>query len=160
MRGRWPGAGGVFAITALFGYATACAVDGGLRLPYHARPAGLKCVDDPARPITTASSTKRSGERLGILRGHAAPGPALRIGAVVAHNTRRRPGAGSCIFLHVGNAGHADRRLHRDGLADMQTEACWLDGARRRCWCSCPQPSSPAARPGACPGGDTRRPRR
>lgn len=129
--GRAPA--GVFAITALFGYADAGALPAVLRLPYHRALPGLKCVDDPA-----------SAHYNCIVDQSALPGDwtscedMLRqdgryaLGAVVAHNsTPPEPGAGSCIFLHVWESpGTPTAGCTAMALAHMRDIALWLDGAR------------------------------
>lgn len=101
--GRSPA--GVFAITALFGTeATRAALPSPCGLPFLTTHAQLKCVDDPQSPHynclvdqrdftkddwQSAEDMERSDHR-------------YLAGAVVAHNQPQpRPGAGSCIFLHV-----------------------------------------------------------
>lgn len=104
--GRSPA--GIFAIPALFGDP---ARDAGLAaaagLPYLSAGRDLICVDDPA---------SRHYNRVLDRRGAAAADwqsheDMLRaderytVGAVIAHNADPpRPGAGSCIFLHVWQA--------------------------------------------------------
>lgn len=124
---------GVFAITALFGYAPADApLPRAARLPYHPARPGLKCVDDPASahyncivdvagvPCDWASSEDMLRDDL-----------RYELGAVVAHNARRLPGAGSCIFLHVWEApGTPTAGCTAMALPHMQEIARWLDGAR------------------------------
>ena len=123
---------GIFALTSLFGY------DGvgsprarNARLPYLAAHADLKAIDDPAsrfynrivdqRCIATpdwqsAEDMQRDDERYAL-------------GAVVAHNVApTRPGAGSCIFLHVwAGPGQASAGCTTMSLADMSRLADWLD---------------------------------
>lgn len=131
--GRAPA--GVFAITGLFGYAAAG--DGwtaGLRLPYFAARPGLKCVDDPASAhynclvdqSTVAVDWASCEDMLRQDRRYEA-------GAVVAHNSAPpQPGAGSCIFLHVWETPDTPTAgCTAMNLADMQTLAGWLDGARQ-----------------------------
>ena len=130
--GRAPA--GVFTITGLFGYAAAG--DGwtvGLRLPYFAARPGLKCVDDPASTHynclvdqTAVANDWTSCEDM--LRQDRR----YEVGAVVAHNTTPPlPGAGSCIFLHVWETPDTPTAgCTAMSLADMQTVANWLDGAR------------------------------
>ena len=130
--GRAPA--GVFAITALFGYAPADApLPRAARLPYHPARPGLKCVDDPA-----------SGHYNCIVDAAGVPGDwascedmlrddrRYELGAVVAHNMDPPlPGAGSCIFLHVWETPETPTSgCTAMALADMQEIARWLDAAR------------------------------
>jgi L,D-peptidoglycan transpeptidase YkuD (ErfK/YbiS/YcfS/YnhG family) len=130
--GRAPA--GVFAITALFGYAPADApLPRAARLPYHPARPGLKCVDDPA-----------SGHYNCIVDAAGVPGDwascedmlrddrRYELGAVVAHNMNPPvPGAGSCIFLHVWETPETPTSgCTAMALAPMQEIARWLDAAR------------------------------
>ncbi len=130
--GRAPA--GVFAITALFGYAPADApLPRAARLPYHPARPGLKCVDDPA-----------SGHYNCIVDAAGVPGDwascedmlrddrRYELGAVVAHNMDPPlPGAGSCIFLHVWETPETPTSgCTAMALAPMQEIARWLDAAR------------------------------
>ncbi len=130
--GRAPA--GVFAITALFGYAPADApLPRAARLPYHPARPGLKCVDDPA-----------SGHYNCIVDAAGVPGDwascedmlrddrRYELGAVVAHNMNPPvPGAGSCIFLHVWETPETPTSgCTAMALDPMQEIARWLDAAR------------------------------
>lgn len=140
--GRAPA--GVFAITALFGYAAAdSALARTAKLPYLCATPDLKAIDDPAsayynrivdqavvaqRDWASCEDMRRSDQRYAV-------------GAVVAHNAESpMPGAGSCIFLHVW----ADEATPTAGctamaLADMMELAGWLDGAARPLLVQLPQ---------------------
>jgi len=99
---------GVFAITALFGVV---ADDSPLlagKMPFLRATPGLLAIDDPAsihynRIVDTeqiAAPDWRSAETM--LR----PDDRYLLGAVVAHNGPPAvPGGGSCIFIHVAEAG-------------------------------------------------------
>lgn len=129
--GRAPA--GVFAITALFGYADASALPAAPRLPYHRARPDLKCVDDPAsahyncivdgaalpRDWATCEDMLRQDRR-------------YELGAVVADNsTPPVPGAGSCIFLHVWESPVTPTAgCTAMALAHMRDIALWLDGTR------------------------------
>lgn len=124
---------GVFAITALFGYAAPDSPFArAARLPYLAATPDLKAIDDPASVYynrivdqsavtpdwTTCEDMLRSDERYAV-------------GAVVAHNAEPPvPGAGSCIFLHVW-AGESvpTAGCTAMALADMSEIAGWLDAS-------------------------------
>ena len=120
---------GVFRLTAAFGAREKIV---GLKLPAVEVGPALEAVDDPAsrhynRIVDRAAITRpdwHSSERM-----HAVPDYAL--GLVVAHNPRRVPGAGSCIFLHLWSGkrrGTAGCTVLRE--RDLTALARWLDPAR------------------------------
>jgi hypothetical protein len=131
--GRGPA--GAFRIRAAFGtWPPARAAF--IRLPYHWRGGGLECVDDPAskrynRLVTSVSSGPRdwnSSEKMDR------PGydRVYRWGAVIGHNRRKtRPGAGSCIFLHIAD-GEGDGTAGCTALpaAAMVELLAWLEAGR------------------------------
>lgn len=124
---------GIFAITALFGYAAPdTPFAHAAKLPYLCATRDLKCIDDPASAHynrivdqssgvqidwTSCEDMRRSDERYAV-------------GAVVAHNSEPPlPGAGSCIFLHVwADEGVPTAGCTAMSLADMSDIAGWLDG--------------------------------
>lgn len=125
---------GIFAITALFGYA---APDSPLaraaKLPYQAATPDLKAIDDPA-----SAHYNRIVDQSAVARADwASCEDMLRsderyaIGAVVAHNAEPSvPGAGSCIFLHVwAGEGVPTAGCTAMALADMREIAGWLDAS-------------------------------
>lgn len=125
---------GIFALSALFGYAApdstfACAT----KLPYLCATADLKAIDDPASlhynrivdqsrvaqpDWASCEDMRRSDQRYAV-------------GAVLAHNSAPTvPGAGSCIFLHVWEReGVPTAGCTAMSLAAMSEIASWLDGA-------------------------------
>lgn len=125
---------GIFALTALFGYAAPDSPFAGrAKLPYRHATADLKAIDDPAskhyNQIVDQSAVaqpdwvsceemRRSDQRYAV-------------GAVVAHNSEPPvPGAGSCIFLHVwASEGAPTAGCTAMSLADMTELAGWLDAA-------------------------------
>lgn len=91
---------GVFAIDAAYGYAAQ--PPPGTQMPYTPLDDGWRCVDDPASQHyatvldqRTVSVDWKSAEEM------RRNDPLYTWVLNVAHNTRHRPGAGSCIFLHV-----------------------------------------------------------
>jgi L,D-peptidoglycan transpeptidase YkuD (ErfK/YbiS/YcfS/YnhG family) len=125
---------GVFAITALFGYASPeRAFVGAAKLPYLCATRDLKCIDDPASAhynrivdqLEAAQPDWASCEEM--LRSDQR----YAVGAVVAHNGERPvPGVGSCIFLHVWEReGVPTAGCTAMSLADMSEIGGWLDGA-------------------------------
>ena len=124
---------GIFALTALFG------IDGPLshfaqsaNLPYRCATGDIKCVDDPAsrhynRIVDQSQIAKVDWASSEDMRR---PDTRYAIGAVVAHNPHNRPGAGSCIFLHVWqDAATPTAGCTAASLVDMTTVCAWLDAA-------------------------------
>lgn len=127
---------GIFAITAVFGYATAdSAFARTAKLPYLCATSDLKCIDDPASAhynrvvdqSSLAASDWASCEDM-LRRDQR-----YAVGAVVAHNCEPPvSGAGSCIFLHVWESeGAPTAGCTAMSLADMSELAAWLDGAAK-----------------------------
>lgn len=124
---------GIFAITALFGYATADSPFArAARMPYRCASSDLKCIDDPAsvhynRVIDQSCLATDWASCEDMLRRDQR----YAVGAVVAHNCAPSvPGAGSCIFLHVWEGeGMPTAGCTAMALADMSALAAWLDGA-------------------------------
>lgn len=125
---------GIFAITALFGYAAAeSAFARAARLPYLSASSALKCIDDPKSAHynrivdqgRVAEIDWHSCEEM-LRQDHR-----YELGAVIAHNSAPPvAGAGSCVFLHVWEApGLPTAGCTAMSLADMTTLAGWLDGA-------------------------------
>lgn len=130
--GRAPA--GVFAISALFGYAAADSeLARAARLPYLAAHRDLLCVDDPASRHynqivdRTAPAAVDWASAEEMRRADAR----YELGAVIGHNCAPvRAGAGSCVFLHVWEApGVATAGCTAMALAAMRELAGWLDGA-------------------------------
>jgi zinc D-Ala-D-Ala dipeptidase len=90
---------GAFALRASYGYAAA--PPKGTKLPYTPSDETLKCVDDPAS-LHYASIVDADAQR----DWHSAEDMKRSDDAYtwvidIAHNPKRVPGEGSCIFLHV-----------------------------------------------------------
>lgn len=129
--GRAPA--GSFRLSSAFGYAPAGEVRW-IRLPYLHSTEPVKCVDDPKsayynqvvdeRKVAKDWDSKEDMRR----RDHL-----YRLGVIVDHNwaAQTRPGAGSCIFLHVwqgpetGTAGCT--AMEEEKLAEVVR---WMDPAR------------------------------
>lgn len=95
--GRSPA--GVFELGTLYGYAEHA---NGVKLPYTASDAALRCVDDPSSPqynqilAQPANAEWRSAERM------RRDDDLYELALVVRHNSDPiTPGHGSCIFVHV-----------------------------------------------------------
>lgn len=88
---------GAFRLSAAFGYEA----DRNSRVGYRQLDDATECVDDPKSASYnlivehTGSADWRSAEHM------RRPDDLYSLGAIVDHNPRRAPGAGSCIFLHV-----------------------------------------------------------
>lgn len=125
---------GIFAITALFGYAAPDSPFArAARLPYLCATRDLKAIDDPAsahynRIVDQSAVAQPDWASCEDMRRHD---PRYAVGAVVAHNSGPPvPGAGSCIFLHVwAGEGVPTAGCTAMALADMTAIAGWLDGA-------------------------------
>lgn len=127
---------GIFAITALFGYAAPDSLFAqAAKLPYLYATSDLKAIDDPAsvhyNQIVDQTSVAQAdwASCEDMLRRDQR----YTVGAVVAHNSERPvpvPGAGSCIFLHVWESeGVTTAGCTAMSLADMSEIGGWLDGA-------------------------------
>ena len=129
--GRAPA--GAFRLSGAFGYRAAAEVPW-VRMPYlHSTPA-WKCVDDPAsrhynRLVDETAVSPDWGSREEMLRAD----PLYRLGVVVDHNgaAQTRPGAGSCIFLHVWR-GPDEPTVGCTAMAesDLEQVGRWLDPSR------------------------------
>ena len=130
--GRAPA--GMFAITALFGYATPeSSFARTAKLPYLCATRDLKCIDDPAsahynRIVAQSAVAQPDWVSCEDMRRRD---QRYAVGAVVGHNCDPVvPEAGSCIFLHVWAApGVPTAGCTAMSLADMTEIAGWLDGA-------------------------------
>lgn len=125
---------GVFAITALFGYAAPDSPFArAAKLPYLYADRNLKAIDDPAsayynRIVDQSAVALPDWVSCEDMRRSD---PRYAVGAVVAHNGEPPvPGAGSCIFMHVwAGEGVPTAGCTAMALADMTAIAGWLDGA-------------------------------
>lgn len=125
---------GVFALTALFGYAGPVSeLAHAARLPYYAATPNLKAIDDPLSRYYNQLVDQRCVDAIDwqsheeMWRDDAR----YAIGAVVAHNSEPPvPGAGSCIFLHVWQSAEVPTAgCTASSLADMTEICAWLDGS-------------------------------
>lgn len=124
---------GIFAITALFGEADAGSPFAqSARLPYLCATGDLKCVDDPASRHYNRVVDQRMVDAIDWHSHEDMRRADERyvIGAIIAHNGEGRPGAGSCIFLHVWQAEGVPTAGCTAAALDDMTEICrWLDAA-------------------------------
>lgn len=124
---------GVFAITALFGYAPPeSPLARNAKLPYLYASRDLKCIDDPSSTYynRVVNQSDLAQTDWASCEDMLRRDPRYAVGAVVGHNSERPvPGAGSCIFLHVWeNEGVPTAGCTALSLADMTGIAGWLDG--------------------------------
>jgi hypothetical protein len=128
--GRAPA--GVFTLGEAFGYAPA--PPAGVAWPYRPSDADGVCVDDPRSPEYNRLARRppgkapwRSAEPM-VLRDED-----YRLGLRVDHNTRPvKPGAGSCIFLHIASPpDQATSGCTAMTGAALEAVLRWLDPAKR-----------------------------
>lgn len=124
---------GVFRLSGTFGYRAAAEVPW-VRMPYLHSTQAWKCVDDTAsrhynRLVDETVVEKDWESKEEMLR----PDHLYRLGVVVDHNwaAQTRPGAGSCIFLHVWR-GPDQPTVGCTAMAESNLEQVvrWLDPAR------------------------------
>ncbi len=127
--GRAPA--GIFALTALFGAADpAGQLAQSASLPFLCASGDLKCVDDPASQHYNQIVDQTRVARIdwASCEDMLRPDTRYAIGAVVGHNPDNRPGAGSCIFLHVWqDAVTPTAGCTAASLANMSEVCAWLD---------------------------------
>ena len=122
---------GLFALGGAFGRAPQRAL-APLRVPYFQLRSTHVAVDDPASRFYNQIVDRHevrapdwnSAEQMAEIPGY-------ELGVVIAHNPQRRPGAGSCIFLHAWlgeRGGSAGCTLLRP--AELREVVCWLDATR------------------------------
>jgi L,D-peptidoglycan transpeptidase YkuD (ErfK/YbiS/YcfS/YnhG family) len=139
---------GIFHVGPAFGYAPATAA-GWIRLPYVQSTKTMEGVDDPRshyynQLVDRSKVTRidwRSSEKM------------LRVddlykwGLVVAHNPAARPGAGSCIFMHIWkNSSTATTGCTAMPERDLVKLLRWLDPAARPVLIQMPQQNYEALR--------------
>ncbi|GFK92465.1 hypothetical protein NNJEOMEG_00290 [Fundidesulfovibrio magnetotacticus] len=136
--GRAPA--GVFALGFAFGYDPPSARP--LKMPYVQMTDAHECVDDEASPAYNAvvEVTPQKPKTWSSSEEMRRKDELYRLGLTVEHNTGpARPGAGSCIFLHVwrgpesGTAGCTAM-----DLKNLERLAAWLDPAKRPVFVSLP----------------------
>ena len=133
---------GVFALPYFFGFG---ASRSRFNYPYRRMDVDSRCVDDRhSRSYNRiidrwkVPTDYRSFERMVF------PGGLYRYGIFVAHNPRRRPGKGSCIFLHIRKKSGAPTV----GCTAMRVEELlrvmhWLDAAKHPLLVQLPRPILP-----------------
>ena len=123
---------GAFRIGTAFG--RAAVEPAGIRLHYLPLGDNVECVDDPRSAQYNRLVTRTSGNAADWTSSEKMwLEPLYRLGALVDHNTSPiRPGAGSCIFLHIWSGpdgGTAGCTAMAEG--DLETLLRWIDPARR-----------------------------
>jgi D-alanyl-D-alanine dipeptidase len=122
--GRAPA--GIFRLTAGFGYSAPS--DQVTRLPFTQMSAAFECVDDSNSRFynqvvdrTSVTVDWKSSEQM------TAYGDQYRWGIFVDYNPTQRPGAGSCIFLHVwAGRGHGTAGCTAMPEVDLKWLLRWL----------------------------------
>jgi L,D-peptidoglycan transpeptidase YkuD (ErfK/YbiS/YcfS/YnhG family) len=140
--GRSPA--GVYNIGEAFGYAASADT----ALPYRAMQASDYCMDVSDSPLynrivdardvgdkAVAGSTEPMRRDL-----HANGDQRYRLGFVIEHNDRSRPGAGSCIFAHLWNSP-SSTTAGCTAMSDetMRALMAWLQPARKPVFVLLPQ---------------------
>ncbi len=125
--GRSPA--GVFQLGTVFGFPPETEL-GELHMPYQRVTELLECIDDPDSHYYTDIIERNQADTVDWHSSeHIMRSPtAYRLGVVVEHNRHPvKPGAGSCIFLHVWTAP-TDSTLGCTtmSLADMHNLITWL----------------------------------
>jgi D-alanyl-D-alanine dipeptidase len=123
---------GAFALGPVFGRAPRADLPW-LRMPYEALTATTEAIDDPKSryygQIVDRSSVAQPDWQTSEHMGRIA---AYELGIVVGYNPEHRPGAGSCIFLHLWMEGWKGTSgctaLHRKDLEELVR---WLEISRR-----------------------------
>ncbi|MEA5096944.1 MAG: hypothetical protein VB032_00200 [Burkholderiaceae bacterium] len=130
--GRAPA--GVFALSALFGYAAPHSLAARTaKLPYWPATPDLQCVDDPLSGEYNRIVHRNLHHRIDW-QSHEAmlrDDNQYAWGVVIAHNTDPTvPKAGSCIFLHVWKGENEPTEGCTAGSAtDIAPVVLWLDAA-------------------------------
>ena len=134
---------GIFAISALFGYAAAGTPEAPLgSLPYWPATAALKCIDDPASThyncLVDSSLQASDWQSCEDMLRHD---QRYALGAVIEHNPPPvQAGAGSCIFLHIHQAPEVPTAgCTALAAADMRRLADWLQATAHPCLVQLPR---------------------
>ncbi len=125
--GRAPA--GAFLLPSAFGYTPAA--DARItEFPYQPLTPTVEGVDDPAsryynRVVDSAGLADKDWKSSEQMRRDD---DLYRWGVIVAHNSKPRPGYGSCIFLHVwGGAGHSTSGCTAMPAEYLEPLIRWLD---------------------------------
>ncbi len=119
---------GVFKLPFAFG---AGADGGGLRLPWRQMTDAMAGVDDAKsahyNTVVDATAVTKDWDSAEVMNR---PDGLYRLGAFVAHNPDRVPGAGSCIFLHEWTApGDSTSGCTAMTAENLRAVLAWLDPA-------------------------------
>jgi D-alanyl-D-alanine dipeptidase len=122
---------GIFSLGPAFGHTSADKM-AWLRMPYQPLSPNSEAVDDSNSRFYNRIVDRQHIERPDWRSSeHMWQVPDYELGLVVGHNPEHRPGAGSCIFIHLwlkdrsGTAGCT--ALHRADLVELMR---WLDPAK------------------------------
>ena len=120
--GRAPA--GIFRLGEVFGYAR----NDGTKMPYLHAGRDLICIDDRDSPFYNRIKRIDSGTSVRSFEWMRRDDDLYRIGVTVAHNSAQKPGAGSCIFLHVRKSqGSPTSGCTSMELKELQKIVRWLD---------------------------------
>lgn len=115
---------GIFRLTGLYGYGELQA-----RMPYLQVDTNTFCVDDPKsayyNQIVRGEEVQKDWNSAETMRMES---NAYKYGIVVGYNTERpKAGAGSCIFMHLGEPGGTTAGCTAMAEADILKLINWLD---------------------------------
>jgi D-alanyl-D-alanine dipeptidase len=120
--GRAPA--GIFSLKEVFGYARTAPT----KMPYLQAGRNLICIDDSASPFYNRIKKIDRETSVRSFEWMRRDDDLYRIGVTVAHNSAQKPGAGSCIFLHVQRApGSPTSGCTSMELAELREIVRWLD---------------------------------
>ncbi len=129
---------GAFRLPSAFGYAST-APEGGL--PYTHATASLRCVDDRNssfyNQIVDSAEVQVDWKSAETMRRKD---ELYEWGVVVDHNGDAVPGAGSCIFLHVGRPGKGTVGCTAMNADELKEVMAWLDPAEHPVMVQVPSP--------------------
>jgi D-alanyl-D-alanine dipeptidase len=131
---------GIFRLRFVFGYAPPRKVR--IRMPYLGLSENIVAIDDPRSRYynqlvdrTKIKDSEWGAEQMMLRDGR------YKWGVFVEHNFPAKPGAGSCIFLHVWkNSETATAGCTALAENDLVNIIRWLDPARRPLLVQMPQP--------------------
>ncbi len=131
--GDWRSPAGVFELYAVFGLASPDRM-GWLRMPYRPVRDDTEAVDDPKSRYYNRIVDRQTVARPDWVHKESMHrvGGRYRVGLMVEHNWDQRPGAGSCIFLHVwAGPGQTTAGCTAMSERDLRTLLHWLDASRK-----------------------------
>lgn len=132
--GRSPA--GVFRLESLYGYGELQA-----KMPYLQVDTNTFCVDDPRskyyNQIVSGDVVQKDWNSAETMRMES---DVYKYGIVVGYNTgKAEPGAGSCIFMHLGQPGTTTAGCTAMAEADILKIIQWLDKSKNPTLVQAPQ---------------------